>query len=307
MLGDIFYWVFNMSLVASLVGLVILVLRTIQPIPRRAIAWIWLALPIRLLIPIGISGRYSLMAWLSHIRMRTVTPPMLEGSILQDITTMTNFAMLAKDYSPIVYTQDIFQDVFFWAGVIWLSVAILLIAAIVTVYVLTALECRRAEFYADGVYLSHSIHSPIVFGLVKPRIVLPHTVRACDLTYILLHEKAHIRRCDNWIRLAAILITAFHWFNPLCWYFLKLMLADRELACDETVAAKLTSEERKAYARALVETETASHKLASSFGNTGLKARISRILTYSKLSICSIAASILLVLTMAYFLLTNAP
>ena len=38
MLGDIFYWLFNMSIVASLSGAVILLLRRVRRIPRRLIA-----------------------------------------------------------------------------------------------------------------------------------------------------------------------------------------------------------------------------------------------------------------------------
>ena len=68
MLGDIFYWLFNMSVVASLSGAVILLLRRVRRIPRRLIALLWAIPCIRMWVPFGIGGRYGLMSLLNALR-----------------------------------------------------------------------------------------------------------------------------------------------------------------------------------------------------------------------------------------------
>ena len=40
MLGEIFYWIFNMSIAASLCGLAVLLIRAIKIIPRRVSVWL---------------------------------------------------------------------------------------------------------------------------------------------------------------------------------------------------------------------------------------------------------------------------
>jgi len=69
---------------------------------------------------------------------------------------------------------------------------------------------------------------------------------------ILLHELEHVRRGDlfwNWI---ILLVQAIHWFNPLVWLAGRAFRAEREYACDRSVVAGLSAEERANYGRALL-------------------------------------------------------
>ncbi|MCB8815410.1 M56 family metallopeptidase [Desulfosporosinus shakirovi] len=44
---------------------------------------------------------------------------------------------------------------------------------------------------------------------------VPVYVGEADLSYILEHERTHIRRRDYLIKTLAFLVLSLHWFNPL--------------------------------------------------------------------------------------------
>ena len=70
MLREVFYWLFNMSVAGALSGAVVLLLRLVKKIPRRVIAVLWAIPFLRLWVPVGIGGRFGLMALLFLVRWR---------------------------------------------------------------------------------------------------------------------------------------------------------------------------------------------------------------------------------------------
>jgi len=79
---------------------------------------------------------------------------------------------------------------------------------------------------------------PMTFGLARPCVVLPSTAIGWSderRQVVLLHELAHIKRCDVPLQLVARLATAVYWFHPLVWYALRQMRYEREQACDDCV------------------------------------------------------------------------
>ena len=72
MYGELFYWLFNMSIVASITGLVVMLIRRIRRIPRRVVTVLWLIPFLRLWLPIGFGSEYSLMSLISRFATRTV-------------------------------------------------------------------------------------------------------------------------------------------------------------------------------------------------------------------------------------------
>ena len=58
MLDTVFYWLFNMSIVAGVCGLIIVLLRLVKKIPRRITTVLWAIPFIRMCVPFGVSGRY---------------------------------------------------------------------------------------------------------------------------------------------------------------------------------------------------------------------------------------------------------
>ena len=303
MLGEIFYWIFNMSIAATICMVPVWFLRFIKKFPRRFFIWLWLVPFIRMCIPIGISSKYGIMALLSKFTTKTVTIFEIgDDSAL----TMMNHVMGANSYFPITYKVNILEDLFHIASVIWLVVALAAILTLAIIYFVTSGEVKDAQHVRENIYLSDKIKTPAVYGIIKPKIILSIEHRESELNYILMHEKAHIKRRDNLLRLLAFVIVCIHWFNPFAWLMLKLLCSDIELACDEAVLSKCNESERKEYAYALLSTAEKTNVFAASFGGSKIRIRIENILSYKKISFFSVAAFSALLLAIAYVLLTNA-
>ncbi len=303
MLGEIFYWIFNMSIAASLCGLVVLPIHRIKRIPRRVSVWLWLIPFIRMCVPVGISGKYGLMSLISRFTTKTVTIYLITDDTA---FTMMNSVMGANGYFPITYKVDLLEDVFKVGGWVWVTVGAALVLAFGIIYAVTLREVKEATHLWDNVYLSDKIRVPAVYGIVRPRIVLPRAYDEKELSYILLHERTHIKRGDNLLRTVAFFLVCIHWFNPLCWLFLKRLCTDMELACDEAVIARCDEGQRRAYAHTLVSSVEKANVFASTFGGAKIRLRIENILSYKKMTAVSLVGFTALLAVIAYILLTNA-
>lgn len=302
MLGGIFYWILNMSIAASITGILILIIRKIKRIPRYVISIIWLIPIIRMVIPFGISSDYGLMSLISKYTTKTV----IVYERKQFTLTAMNSIMGAEEYFPIEYKSNLLEEVLGVTSIIWLIISAAIIISLCIIYLITKKEISDAVKLKDNIYLSDKIQSPAVYGIIKPKIVLPASYKDKDLTFVRMHENAHIKRCDNLYRITAFTAVAIHWFNPLAWVFLKCILGDMELACDEKVLRNCGEESKKRYAASLVESFESKNLFASAFGGAKLRIRIENILSYRKLSAFSTAAFLAFAAVIAYTLLTNA-
>lgn len=301
-MGEIFYWILNMSIMGTLAGLIVLLVRKIRPIPRFIAYVLWLIPCIRLLIPFGLTSQYSLMNLISKLTTRSVV--IYEPQTLPPVT-FTNFLMAAQEYFPITYKTRLLEQVFSVASLIWIVLAAAALIAFMLLYGLTKSEIRDATPIGDNQFLSDKVLSPAVYGFIRPKIILPKGLRQEDLPYILQHENIHIRRRDNLWRVLAIVTACIHWFNPLIWLMLKAFFADMELSCDERVLKKYGVESQKDYALALVNCEANKTMLASAFGGAKIRVRIDNILSYKKMTVFSSLCFLLLIFIIAVVLLTN--
>jgi len=316
MLHEAFYWILNMSIIASVFGVLLYSLRFIKGFPKFASYVLWIVVLVRLLCPIGLSSDYSLLNMLSKVADKTYvkTVPIVDGEIdgkkgseLLPEFTLSNSIQGAATYNPITYKTNVLEVFFKIASIIWIILATAAIIAMMCLYYMTKSELRKATHLRDNIYEGTMVNTPTVYGLIKPKIVLPVGVSQEHLEHILKHEKVHIRRHDNIWRMLAILTACIHWFNPLSWLFLKSFLGDCELACDEAAVKKMKSEDRKNYALTLLAyTSTNTTVFASAFGSSKVKIRIENVLSYKKLTLFSTICFVGMVLVMAFLLLTNA-
>ena len=303
MLQELFYWVFNMSIVAGITTGVIALIRIVKRVPRRMMAILWIIPALRMVVPLGLSSPYSLMSMLSRITTKTVV--VYQPS--QDVSfSMMNMTMAANSYFPITYKTNILHGVFATASIVWIIVALAILLLLAVLYVTTLRELKDSEHWLENIYLSEKVTSPAVYGIFRPRIILPITWADRDLDLVLLHEQTHIRRGDNLWRMLGFTLAAVHWFNPLSWIFLKMLLTDLELACDEGVLVKLGPDRRKEYALSLLDSKTGTNVFASAFGGAKIRTRIENILSYRKMKWISLVAFAALALAISYVLLTNA-
>lgn len=304
MLGEIFYWLFNMSIVASVSGLIVILIRLIRRIPRRFILFLWAIPFLRMWLPVGIGSKFSLLNLVSRFTTRTVT--VYEAGPVD--FTMTNSMMLADTYFPITYEVEGLSKTFQIASAIWAVAALAVIVTVLFVYFGTKSVLKDAIPVQGNLYRSDKIRTPGVYGIVKPRIIFPALPDDGSVNrYILLHEQTHIRRMDNLWRILAFLTVAVHWFNPLAWVFLKLFLTDLEVACDESVLSKIGADERKEYANCLVDALESKNLFLTSFGGASIRVRIEAILSFRKATAIAAVALSGIVAVIAWLLLTNAP
>ena len=299
--SEFFYWLLNMSISASIVGIFIVLLSKIRRIPRKIITLLWIVPFLRMWIPVGMNSEYSLMSLISKFATKTI---IVYDGIAR--FSMMNSISLADTYFPVTYKVDLLENVFKIAAIVWLVIAAALVIAMLILYAVTKSELKDSRHMRDNIYISDKITSPAVYGIIREKIIIPSTYRNDDLKYILMHEQAHIKRKDNLWRIVAILTACVHWFNPLSWLFLKSFLANIELACDEAVLKKCTDSEKKCYANTLLNCAESKSLYASAFGGAKVRVRIERILSYKKLSTLSAIGFISLAVVVGYMLLTNA-
>ncbi|MBC7685044.1 MAG: class D beta-lactamase [Bdellovibrionales bacterium] len=97
--------------------------------------------------------------------------------------------------------------------------------------------------------------SPMLFGLFRPRLLLPRQLRSFEPVQqqmIVEHELTHLRRRDlHWMS-AGLLLQTLLWFNPFMRLLHERLCWAQELGCDRDVLASRSPMQRKAYAAALV-------------------------------------------------------
>ncbi|RSZ56132.1 class D beta-lactamase [Massilia atriviolacea] len=125
--------------------------------------------------------------------------------------------------------------------------------------------------------------SPMLFGLIKPRLLLPRHLRSLapvQQQLIVDHELTHLRRRDLQWMSAGVLLQTVLWFNP----FMRLLRVNlswaQELGCDREVLRGRPQVQRKAYAAALVAQLRLQHRTlatALAFGGVSERSVAARI------------------------------
>jgi beta-lactamase regulating signal transducer with metallopeptidase domain len=111
---------------------------------------------------------------------------------------------------------------------------------------------------APGVWLVPGVLSPMLWAMGRwPRLLLPGELleRLGDeqRQALLVHELAHLRRRDHWIRWLELVVLALYWWLPVAWWARRELQDAEEECCDAWVVWALPRS-AKAYAVALVET-----------------------------------------------------
>ena len=105
-------------------------------------------------------------------------------------------------------------------------------------------------------YASCSISSPVSYGLIRPKIMIPQDMdielSAQDLHYIFLHELQHYKHKDAVLNYMSCIFQILYWFNPFIWYGFRIMRKDREIACDYSVIRTVGREHAADYGYTLI-------------------------------------------------------
>ena len=92
------------------------------------------------------------------------------------------------------------------------------------------------------------LHSPAVGGLLRPTVIIPpdldDSLTPKQLTWVLLHELAHVRRGDLWVVVVQRVVQAVFFFHPAVHLANWIIDELREYACDDAALAACKTSRR---------------------------------------------------------------
>src|SRR5262249_853749 len=100
--------------------------------------------------------------------------------------------------------------------------------------------------------------SPMLWAMgTKACLVVPADLLNClqpeQRASLLVHELAHARRRDHWVRWLELVVIGFYWWLPVAWWARRRLQQAEEECCDAWVVWTLPAV-AKAYAKALLQT-----------------------------------------------------
>ena len=176
-------------------------------------------------------------------------------------------------------------------------------------YIKIKRKLLTATLVKGNIYESDRIGTAFVCGFIHPKIYVPVGVGDTDLSYILEHERTHIKRKDYLIKPLAFFTLILHWFNPLMWLSFALMSRDMEMSCDESVLQKMSHDAKSGYSSSLLTLSVKRNGLFAAnplaFGESHVKARIKNILNYKNPTFWVIAVASVIAIVVGIGLFTN--
>lgn len=291
--GEWSHWMIHMSWqVAVLVPVVWLVSRLASKRSARFRHLLWVAVFLKLVLPPMLStpwsagnlipdipGAYLPVSVLQNLSSSSVpeTKDVLPTLSSRSVQTFGQVRVVSETAVPSASAEPVTQmSVAAWCMIAWASIALALAAAVVWQYrryvwlvlrhATPAPETLQAVVNAQAeqlgvtrrvpVLVSPVIHTPAVFGFLKPSILLPgdwnEQFTAGDLAGILAHEVAHIKRGDLPVTVIAAMLSCVYWFHPAVWFANLQQRREREMACDDMVLES-SRQPGKAYAASLLK------------------------------------------------------
>lgn len=319
------------SVTAAYASAILIVLRLIlrKRAPRQVLCLLWLVVFARLLIPVSLESPLSIVPEARPAQGQLYLPqqdagqqpanPVAPTAPVQNPGQAVNPVIsnpnppaltLPGDEAPAAPAPEA-PAPFPWRSVItgvWLAGG----AAMGSYGLISYLRLRRRLFGAirakDGAWEHPAVDSPFILGMLRPRIYLPAGLAGQARSFILCHERAHLRRLDHIVKPVCWAALALHWFNPLVWAAYVLMSRDIEAACDEAVVRQLGPQVKADYSCTLLALATGRRLPAPSplaFDEGDAKGRIKHVLGYRRPALWVIVVSSIAAVLAAVCLLTD--
>ena len=288
----------NMSLTASVAIVCVLLLRLLLKKAPKVISYaLWAVVLFRLLCPVSIASGLSLFGLMNvptadtsnrtssivyvpenivHTEFPAVTLP-VPGVInaINNTLPQGEEQLVANPLeAPIVI-----------GTYVWLVGVLIRAVYSVASYFKLRNRLLIASPLRDNIYLADEITTPFVMGLIRPKIYLPSDTQERQQSYIILHEKHHIRRGDHIMKALAFLALSIHWFNPLVWVAFVYAGKDMEMSCDEAVVKKMGDDILADYTASLLSLATGKTIIAGvplAFGEGDTGGRIRNLANWKK-------------------------
>ena len=310
-MSGIFLQLLNLSISASWLVLVVLVLRLVL---KRAPKWVdvllWGMVALRLMLPFSIESALSLIPSAETLSPEVVqfdpAPTITSGVELID--NAVNPSLSESFAAAPLASVNLLYVWTYLAGWVWLiGLAAMLLYALVS-YLRLRRRVSASIPLRENIYVCDEVASPFILGILRPRIYLPSALDEAQRGSVLSHERAHLARRDHWWKPLGFALLAVYWFNPLLWLAYTLLCRDIELACDERVLCGMDAGQVKDYSSALLACSVPRRMLAAcplAFGEVGVGARVKNALRYKKPAFWVVAASVAVCVVVAVCFLTN--
>lgn len=343
MLEKIFVEVLNISIESSIAVILIILFRWIfrNKAGRSYVYVMWVIVLIRLLAPFHLPAIFSIFnaAHISKTIMIQKTQNIHNASFDTNYKNMPQQATYSKlsnnnnntnnslPKSSIDFQQQLLSAIS-W---IWFLCALAFLLFCILVYLQIYKKFKEAILFNHNslisectqrlklnrnikIYFSDQTQTPLVCGIITPRIILPLDIsKICnhsELKYIITHELVHIKRFDYLIKPLFTLALCLHWFNPIIWLAFIFFQNDIEISCDEKVLSLFDYDIRSEYALSLIKLAENQHKTISSgflaFGKSNLKNRVKAIVKFKKSSLLLTTLGILGIIVLSFVLLINS-
>lgn len=340
---DVFWEVLSRSVTAGWLVLAVAALRLIlKRAPRRVSVLLWGMVALRLLCPVSIESRFSLipegqiapqwilteLGWNLPGIDSNAGAAMPPGNALGDasgnatgkdegaglaIMSGSEPAGASAGAPDSRFSADGFLLSDGWNIEDTLSAVWIVGMLSMCLYaLLTYLRLRKlvstAVVMRDNIFQSEAVDSPFVLGVVRPRIYIPFRIEGRNLVHVVMHEQVHILRRDHWWKPLGFVLLSVYWFHPLMWLAYILLCRDIELACDERAIKGLDDGQRADYSQALLDCSVSRRSIAAcplAFGETGVKTRVKSVLGYRKPGFWILALAVVACIVVAVCFLTD--
>lgn len=307
---ELFLKIINMSISASWLVLVVLILRfVLKKAPKWVNILLWGIVAIRLICPFSFESALSLIPSAETFPEKVISGPSFDVQTgITPVDNRINDYLGDRYFEGVTVPANNGNNIMTILTIVWTIGILLLVAYTVISYWRLRRKVDTAVRYKDNIFQSENVKSPFVLGIIKPRIYLPFNMNGQDLEHVVAHEQAHIHRKDHWWKPFGFLLLTIHWFNPLVWLAYVLLCRDIELACDEKVIKELGNEQRADYTQALVACSVNRRMIAAcplAFGEVGVKDRVKSVMNYKKPAFWVIIIAVIICVGVAACFLTN--
>ena len=294
-MSGLFISVLNMSITSSYIILAVLLCRLVlKGMPKKYSYVLWSVVGFRLVCPVSFNSAFSLFSLklfdmskaqsvnenaLSYVQENAASKA---GEITVGIPTMNSVIESGVTSMPVY--ENAVNPVLLSLTAVWACGILALVAYSAVKFIQLNQTLKIAVKTSDNTYKSENIVSPFIVGIIRPKIYIPSGIDENYMQYVLAHERYHIKRFDNGVKLLAYFLLVLHWFNPLVWLAFYLMTKDMEMSCDEAIISK-NPNVKKIYSTALLSFAVNKKFPAPSpisFSENGVKARIKNVLKYKK-------------------------
>ena len=334
MIADLFIKILNLSIGAVPIMAALLVLRLLfkKAVPRKVFYIAWALVFLRLMVPFSLESNLSIF---NHVPKAEVVEENIGTSVIfvENSGTTVDFPVLnhpsadnpntdapdvtepetelEKPSDPVISVAKIDKNHIY--GTVWIfGTAGLFLFGIIGYFAVLKKTKFESVPYTENIRLSDFFKTPIVCGLIRPKIILPMNFDLDDdakVKSVIAHECTHIRRGDNFWRLLASFTLYVHWFNPLVWICYDAFIRDMEVSCDEEVLGKSESDIRGEYAESLVSLSgSGTNPLYGgvlSFGESGIKERVKCIMNFKRATLLIVIICVAVAAALGVIFLTN--